>query len=101
MQLLVVSAVIIASALRALILLTARVRQKRARVREQLGPALQSTGLQMSGDPLGAYQLQGNFEGIDLRFEKSAFPSQASDAPNSILGIAFGAALVIFALLGH
>ena len=74
MQLLVVSAVIIASALLAVIRHTARVRQKRARVREQLGPALQSTGLQVSGDLLGAYQLHGNFEGIDLGFEKSAFP---------------------------
>ena len=69
MQLLIVSAVSIAGALLALILLTARVTQRRTRIRQELLPALQSTGLQLSGDPLGPYQLQGTYEGIDLRLE--------------------------------
>lgn len=80
------SVAIIAGALLALILLTARVKQKRTRIREQLWPALQSTGLQMSGDPLGAYQLQGNFEGIDLRFENHASvrPPWSNDTEESV-----------------
>jgi len=86
MQLLIVSAVIIAGALLALIWVTVRVSQRRARIREQLLPALQATGLQMSGDPLGAYQLQGNYEGIDLRLENHASiqPPWSNDAEESV-----------------
>ncbi len=67
MQILMVSQVIIAGAVLALVLLVVRLMLRRARIRKQLLPALKAAGLQISGDPFGGYELHGNYEGIDLR----------------------------------
>jgi hypothetical protein len=86
MELLIVSGSIIAGALLTFILLRIRLAHNRARLRLQFVGPLQTTGLQISGEPLGAYQLNGTFEGIDLRFENRAVarPPWSNDAEETV-----------------
>ncbi len=69
MQLSHVTVAVIVGALLLLVLLMARAKQRRNKIRQELLPALHATGLHLSGDPIGPYQLQGTYGGIEMRLE--------------------------------
>jgi hypothetical protein len=86
MELLVVSGSIIAAALLVFILLIIRSTQNRDQIRRRFAPTLQANGLRISGDPLDQYQLNGTYEGIDLRLENaaSAQPPWSNDPEETV-----------------